>query len=290
MKFKLQTICRPGKAKLRSAFVLLALTFMLYSCTERIDIQNDEAFQKLAVEGYISPSNQYIRLTETSGYFSQQPPAPVSDARVVVTHNNGDFQFSENSEKPGYYYPPEDFSVITEDHYSLVIDLKEAIGGETQFQAEASMPPKSDQIDSINIFYRADFESWIIQLYAYEPPGPNYYVFNAFVNTQPITDSLSRINVTDDRIVDDTYLNGIWVLFLREDEVAVGDTVTLATTSISEDYFRYLNEARTELLPKNPLFSGPPANVRSNITNGALGYFAVFSSVLTSTIVTEKEE
>ena len=107
---------------------------------------------------------------------------------------------------------------------------------------------------------------------------------------EAVTDSLSRIGVTDDRIVDGTYLNGIWVLFLREDEVVVGDEVTLATISISEDYYRYLTEARTELFPKNPLFSGPPANVRSNISNGALGYFAVFSSVLTSTIVKEKEE
>jgi hypothetical protein len=272
-------------------FALMALSIsILVSCTERIDIQTDEEFQKLSVEGYITPSEQSIRLTETSGYFSQEAPAPVQNAVVVVSVDDDDFQFSEDAENPGYYLPPEDFEVKAEATYNLTVDLQEEIGGETNFESEATMPVLVDEVDSINVFYRSDFESWIVQLYAYEPPGPNFYAFTAFVNEEPITDSLSRIGVVDDRIVDGTYLNGIWVLFLREGEVAVGDTVSLATVSISEDYYRYLSEARTELSPNNPLFSGPPANVRSNISNGAIGYFAVFSSVLTSKIITEKEE
>jgi hypothetical protein len=281
-------------SRFRSAvkpFALVVLSIaILSSCTERIDIQTDEEFQKLAVEGYITPSKQSIRLTETSGYFSQEAPAPVRNALVVVSMDDGEYQFSEDAENPGYYLPPEDFEVKAEATYKLDIDLQEAIGGESSFESEATMPVLVDEVDSINVFYRSDFESWIVQLYAYEPPGPNFYAFSAFVNNKPITDSLSRIGAVDDRIVDGTYLNGIWVLFLRENEVAVGDTVSLATISISEDYYRFLSEAQTELSPNNPLFSGPPANVMSNISNGALGYFAVYSSVMTSTIITEKEE
>jgi hypothetical protein len=274
-----------------SSFILVVSTSLIvFSCSERIDIQTDEDFQKLAVEAYLSPYTQVVRLTETSGYFSQQAPKAVRDAVVVITHTDEDYQFSEDPESPGYYIPPEGFIVELEETYKLTIDLKEDIGGESHFESQETMPKPSRDIDSIGIFYRDDFESWIIQLYAYEPPGPNFYAFNAFVNLKAVTDSLSRIGISDDRIVDGTYLNGIWVLFLREDEVSVGDEVTLATISISEDYYRYLSEAQTELFPNNPLFSGPPANVRSNISNGALGYFAVFSSFLSKTIATEKEE
>lgn len=272
----------------RSFLVFIAAAFILQSCTERIDIQSDEEFQKLAVEGYISPDIQLITLTETSGYFSQQAPAPVSEANVVVTENDEIYQFSEDTENPGNYFPPENFTIEPESSYQLTIDLKEEIGGESHFESEATMPVLSDEIDSIRVIYRSDFETWIIKLYAYEPSGPNYYMFTAWVNGEAVTDSLSRIGVADDKIVDGTYMNGIWVLFLKEDEVAVEDTVTMATSSITEDYFRYLTEAQTEMSPKNPFFSGPPANVRSNISNGAVGYFAVFSSAFSTTIVREE--
>ena len=110
-------------------------------------------------------------------------------------------------------------------------------------------------------------------------------MFNAFVNGKAVTDSLSRIGIADDRIVDGLYLNGVYILFLREGEINYGDTLAVSTSSISEDYYRYLSEAKDELNPKNPLFSGPPANVKSNISNGAVGYFAVFSSTFTTSIV-----
>jgi hypothetical protein len=277
------------KNKVSYLVLIFASIIALHSCTERIDIQTDEEFQKLSVEGYLAPERQFIRLTETSGYFSQQAPVPVSEAIVVVSENNEEYQFSEDAENPGYYLPPENFIIEDQSTYKLSINLKEEIGGESFYESEATMPVVSDQVDSVNVFFREDFETWIVQLYAFEPPGPNYYMFNAWVNGEAITDSLSRIGVVDDRIVDGTYLNGIWILFLNEDEVALYDTVVVSTSSISEDYYRYLTEAQTELAPKNPLFSGPPANVRSNISNGAIGYFAVYSSVFRFTIISESD-
>ena len=58
---------------------------------------------------------------------------------------------------------------------------------------------------------------------------------------------------------------------------------------VVEDYFRYITDAQAELFPKIPLFSGPPANVRSNISNGAIGYFAAFDSDSTSNIIKESD-
>jgi hypothetical protein len=289
MKMHLKNILDRSKRFAHHPLLIVAVMFVLHSCTERIDIQTDEEFQKLAVEGYISPERQFVRLTQTSGYFSQQAPAAVRDANVVVTSSDGDFQFSEDAENPGYYMPPENFIIEEQSTYQLRIELAEEIGGESTYESEATMPVRADQIDSVNVFFREDFETWIVQLFAFEPPGPNFYMFNAWVNGEAITDSLSRVGVVDDRIVDGTYLNGIWILFLNEDEVALNDTVVVTTSSITEDYYRYLTEAQTELRPKNPLFSGPPANVRSNISNGAIGYFAVYSSAFSMTIVSESD-
>ncbi len=262
---------------------------VLQACTERIDLATEEEFQKLAVEGYITPEKQEVKLTETSGYFSQMAPKPVREAVVTVSYSTGTFQFNESPDKPGYYYPEDNFEVIQEESYSLSIDLKEPIGGETNFESQATMPRRANAVDSTRAIWREEFETWIIELYAFEPEGPDYYMFNAYVNGVAVTDSLSRTGVADDRIVDGGYLYGIYILFLNEDELEFGDTLTVSTSTISEDYYRYLVEAQTELRPKNPLFSGPPANVKSNISNGALGYFAVYSSFFSTSIVREIE-
>jgi hypothetical protein len=289
MKINHKNILERSQRFAHHTLLIVTSILLLHSCTERIDIQTDEEFQKLAVEGYIAPERQFVRLTETSGYFSQQAPAPVRAASVVVTSNNEDYLFSEDAENPGYYLPPENFIIEEQSTYQLRIDLEEEIGGESTYISEATMPVRADEIDSVNVFFREDFETWIVQLFAYEPPGPNFYMFNAWVTGEAITDSLSRVGVVDDRIVDGTYLNGIWILFLNQDEVAINDTVVVTTSSITEDYYRYLTEAQTELRPKNPLFSGPPANVRSNISSGAIGYFAVYSSAFSMTIVKDPD-
>ena len=259
--------------------------FFIQSCTERIDIQLDTTYQKLAVEGYITHEHQYVKLEKTSGYFSQETPPSVENATVTVTINNEVYQFDENPDQPGYYIPETPLPTTTGTQYKLTIDLPEPVGDETHFESETTMPKLDAIVDSIRVIYRGDFESWVIKLYAYEPPGPDYYMFSAINNGKPLTDSLQRLGISDDKLVDGMYLPGIYVLFLRKDEVDVGDTVTLFTSGISEDYFRYLDEAQQELHPKVPFFSGPPANVRSNITNGALGYFAAFQSIPATKVV-----
>jgi hypothetical protein len=46
---------------------------------------------------------------------------------------------------------------------------------------------------------------------------------------------------------------------------------------ITKEYFEFLIEAQAEISPKTPLFSGPSSNVKSNISNDALGFFTAYS-------------
>lgn len=261
---------------------------LLNSCTERIDIDLQEEFTKLAVEGYVSPGNQvfgYIRLSKTAGYFSNEPAPLVSGATVAVNDGNDIFLFNEDTDNPGYYLPPGDFQGDAEKTYQLKINLAEDIAGETYFEASETMPALSDDIDSIRVVYRSDFEFWAIEFYGYDPPGPNYYMFHALRNGRLITDSISKVNITDDKLVDDVYINGAYVLVFGRTELNPGDHFTLITSSITKAYFDYITELQTEIRPKNPLFSGPPANVSTNLSSGAVGYFAAFPSTYTEALV-----
>lgn len=267
--------------------LLLVMVAVIWSCTERIDIKIDEDFQKLAVEGYVTPDKdfQFVKLTKTSGYFSQEAPEAISDAIVNVDDGAENYQWDESNDKPGYYYPPKGFVVTEKTEYKLTIDLMQEISGASHYEASATMPRFGAIVDSIRVIWRGEFDRWIVKLYAYEPQGPDYYMFNVLRNDTLITDSLSRIQVSDDRLVDGLYLSGIYAQYFYEDELEIGDTVTMITSGISEDYFSFITEAQTELFPKVPILSGPPANIRSNISNGAIGYFTAFSSDTTTTII-----
>ena len=260
---------------------------VIYSCTEKIDIQLDEADVKLAVESYIyaDKDSGFVKLTQTANYFSNQPAQRVSGATVTIEVNGNLYILPENQEDKGFYLTPPNFNVELKDSLFLTIDLQQEIAGESHYKASTYMPNISDQIDSIKVIYREDFDFWILQLYAYDPPGPNFYMFNVLRNDTLVTDSISETFVTDDRLVDDIYINGVYVNFLPGDQLHSGDTVTLITSSITEDYYNFIIELQTEIGYKDPLFSGPPANVSTNLSNGAVGYFSAFPSAYTKYVI-----
>jgi len=261
---------------------------ILSSCTERIDIELEQEYTRLAVEGYVTPGSsvfQYVHLTTTAGYFSNEPPPQLSGATVSIETGSEVYLFHEEEGNPGYYLPPVGFSGEIEKTYHLKIDLANEIAGEKHFEAQETMPLLSDDIDSIRIIYRSDFEIWAVKFYGYDPPGPNYYMFNAVVNGIFITDTVSKVGLTDDRLVDDSYINGAYVMVLDKSQLNPGDHFTLITSSITKEYFDYITELQTEVSIKVPLFSGPSANVSTNFNNGAVGYFATFPSTTTDYIV-----
>ncbi len=52
------------------------------------------------------------------------------------------------------------------------------------------------------------------------------------------------------------------------------------------DFYNYIIALQTETHISVPLFSGPPANLPGNISNGALGFFRAYSNSYGYTIFT----
>lgn len=269
--------------------LLLMLASTLNSCTERIDIELEEGSIKLAVEGYIAPNDNknYIRLTESANYFANEPAPTISNAVIELNDGTNTFMLQEDALQPGMYMFPDTFNAIQEHTYDVKINLAEEVGGYLDYTSSAYMPRLSDDIDSISVEYNTNFEFWMVRLYALEPPGPDYYMFNALRNDTLITDTISDVSIVDDELFDGNYMNGVTVMGFGKDDLTPGDKLTLILSNISEDYYNYIIEVQSELNPNVPIFSGPPANVRSNINNGAVGYFAAYPSAFSSTIVKE---
>ncbi len=268
-------------------FITIALVVGITSCTERIDIELEEDFIKLAVEGYITPEtgSRYIRLTETSGYFSNKPAPSVSNATVNVDNGTESYTLQEDAVKSGTYIFPEEFVGEPETNYQLTIELSEEIGGQTNYKAAAYMPRRFDDIDSITVEFNPNFKFWMVNIYAMEPPGKDFYMFNGLLNDILITDTISQVTVSNDELIDGNYLNGVTVMGFSEEDIKPGDKFTLILSTITEDYYNYIIELQTEISMNIPIFSGPPANVSTNVDNGAVGYFAAYPSTYSSTIV-----
>ncbi len=284
---------------MKSKFQLILSLFVAFSvfssCTETIDLELDETFTRLVVDGQISTDTlaHQIMLSKSASYFSNSEPPIVSGAELLLDDGNQILSLTENPAGSGYYYTPEDYSGQPGNTYKLNIHLPEAIGEVSNFEATSIMATTAYRLDSIGLEYREPFGFWMVMLYAYDPPTTDFYQLDAFRNGVILTDTASRTSISDDRLFNGNNTNGTTVMFLYDDEVQLGDTITLLMSAINKEYFEFLIELRNETGFSNPLFGGPPANISSNLKEGGLGYFgtkksARFSLVVDESIIQEK--
>ncbi len=264
---------------LRNIIFILLACVLVFSCTKRVDIPLKSGNIKLVVEGYLfgNDSVSWIRLTKTSGYFSDEPPPPVSYAQVVVSHNTQQWQLTESSTMPGVYLLTDSsFHLIASDTYKLMIHLQNPIGKQSIFESQTVVPPLRIHIDSLEVGFAPDFKKWMIRYFGQDKPGKDYYLFNSLVNGKIVTDSILQKIVRQDVFFDGRYIYGAVVQILNEQVLKNGDHYTLLASDITEEYYDYLTSLQDEVGNKNPLFSGPPSNAKGNISNGALGFFTSF--------------
>jgi hypothetical protein len=266
---------------------IFSLALFLVSCTEKIDIQLDDSYTRLVVEGNITneTSEQSIRLTSSAPYFSNQPAPPVTGATVSI--NDGTNTFILNEKEPGLYVTTPDFAGTPGRTYTLNIELKEAINNLTTYTSSCYMNDVV-QSDSIGIEFHDDWGKgiWEVKWYAQEPAGEDYYLFRVLKNDTLYADSLKNWFAVDDRFLDGNYTNGIGVWYfwkMRHQEVNPGDKITLKVCGITKDYKRFVEFTRQAIDYQSPMFSGPPANVPGNISGGAIGYFAAYAVSYSST-------
>jgi len=268
---------------------------LLSSCTERIDVKLGETYDRLIVEGNITTDTieHSFYLSKTSSYFANQPSPKISGASILLEDDLGNTTKLTETE-PGHYITPNNFFGIPERTYQVQIDLNESIGENKSFEASSKLV-SVNPIDSIGIAFnkfmgRHGF--WFVKLYAKDPAGvENYYMFRVFNNGQLLSDTLDKVSLTDDRLFDGNYTYGIGVAYFEHVDdkppFKIGDTVVLQMSGLTKEQFVYLNEVIRATSFQNPMFGGPPANVKGNINHGAFGYFGAYSTTYSSLIITE---
>lgn len=266
--------------------ILILLTIGLESCTEIVEIELDSTYRRLVVYGEITSDSVHhqVELTSSSDYFLNEPAPKVSGALVELAFDDELITLEENDTLPGIYLIPDAFRGIPGETYSLTIrqvDIDED-GVDEVYQAESTMPGGLI-LDSINLsYFKSPFASgYQVLMYALDPPSREWYSFKIWKNSDLLTDTLIKYSVQPDDFINGIYIFGLPVGFLSDDDpreaLIEGDTVTFELNSIDENYYNFVVDAQLEIFGNNPLFSGPPANVRSNIKEGGQGIFTAFS-------------
>ncbi len=267
-------------------WLMLIAGLGLSACTEIIDIELDSTYTRLVVYGTITTDSVHhqVQLSTSSDFFSNMPSPPISNARVELEFDDNLIRLLEQDTIPGLYLTPIAFRGIPQTNYKLHISQVDVDGdGNVDSYHSESIMPDVPQLDSINLrYFLTPFVSgYQVLMYGQDPPSRNWYNFKLWRNSTLLSRLLSDLFVQTDDFYNGTYIYGLPVGFVADDdpeEAALpGDTITFELNSIEQTYYNFIVDSQLEIAGNNPLFSGPSANIRSNIDNGALGVFAAYS-------------
>jgi len=282
------------KRAYRTGFLALILGIGLGACTEVIDIELDSTFQRLIVYGSVTTDSIHhgIELSASSDYFSNAPSPKISDARVELKFDGNSMLLEEHDTIPGLYLTPIAFRGTPLTTYTLNLSQIDVDGDGSfeSYMAESTMPD-IPQLDSIGLLYfDSPFVSgYQVSTYFLNPPSREWYGFKIKRNQYLLSERISDYSVQPDDFFNGTYIFGLPVGFLSDDNpieaIIPGDTVTFELQSIQQDYFNFVVDAQLEIAGNNPLFSGPSSNIRSNIDNQGKGIFTALSIGRVSIVV-----
>ena len=283
-------------------FTMIALV----SCTAPIDINTRDSEPVIVIYGIITDEYkyQYIRITSSSPYFDEKANLAILNAKVSVTSSTGD-KILFIGEKDGYYISEKLFEGIPGVTYHLEVEVDFNNDGFTEiYEAETTIHPvvPFDSVD-ITLIDIMGYRHFSLNLYMYEPPETdNYYLFKFFINDSLSNNMISEFIVTEDEMYNGAYMSGISLYYFEDatDEknltapnadvendyfVYPGDKIRLQVLNIEKGYYNFINECISEKYGENPFFGGPPSNITTNLSNGAIGYFSGYCIQEKNTIV-----
>jgi len=282
---------------MKKTIYFTAFTLMLLGCREKIEWPLDSTYQRLVVEGSISTdtTSHTVILSKSTDAYGRQPIEYISGAMVTISDSIQTFYLSEDPQQKGHYRTQPNVYGVVGRTYTLTIEQVDIDGDGTYetYTAVTRMvkPFRLDYLKLIPFQFSTRAKGHLLQVYGQVPEERTQYMLHVYKNNQLITDSIHEVPTTNN--IDTNYVYGDIFLFFndqQEDErIAPNDTIMLEMLAIDLDYYNFLRGVDEEYGPKSPLFSGPSANIPTNVqpSSKAMGYFAAFAISRASIINTK---
>jgi len=278
----------------KRALYIILLALVAISCTEKIKLKLDTTYTRVVVDGNIqSDTGVYqVAITKSADYFSNEPVPRVVNAGVTLSDGVNTFILHETVKgASGIYATDSGFAGRPGKNYTLHVDLPEAVAGITNVEASSMLYPVT-RLDSIGAVFEPDWGKegvWMVKLWAQEPGNEtNYYLFNLYRNGKLMSDTITKKVVSDDLFYNGSYMNGIDVFYLNNANkwatIYPGDTIMLQMSGITKEYYDFINQVAMSGF-NIPFFTGPPANIKGNVSKGGVGFFAAYSNSYAKVVV-----
>lgn len=259
--------------------LLLFVLITAVSCTEEIPLDLDDSYNRLVVEAYLSTDTtaHEVVLSKSTSYFDPSTIEYVSNADVYIENSDKSVKIllTESSSQIGHYYTPDNSYGVVNETYTLHInDVDIDDNGDFEEYTAMSQIKEVIYLDSISAVYRTVMGEQGFTLYgsAQEPATVgDYYMWRYYVNNVLSTDTLRESIFQDDAIFNGNYLADFEMAFIQD--AVSGDTLRVESQSITKEYYEFVISFMLETEWSAGAFGGPPANIKTNISNGAIGYF-----------------
>lgn len=265
-------------------YLLIILSFAtLTACTEEIDLNLEVLAPKPVISGILSPIEQWVELSTSSAYLKDSSKYPISSATVSIVAEGVTYEMVERTEKKGFYQPVFDIPIVEGKEYKLTVQADFGGKGTIETFTSSCIVPQTPVLDSITITAMRtpgnDETLLFVMLFYQDFVGQDYYLTKTYVNDK-VANALNSYGLQDNPRTDGIYVrNRIAAVLSKhpnsENPIGSGDVVRIDFSGITKEYYNFLYGAMEESSGRNPLFSGPPANIVGNISNGALGVFSV---------------
>ncbi|MDR3666467.1 MAG: DUF4249 domain-containing protein [Ignavibacteriaceae bacterium] len=257
--------------------ILLSITVISFNCQKVVSIDLNAANPKLVIDANITDqSGPYnIILSKSGDYFEPILTfPPVSNAKVIVSDDLGRIDTFKESSVAGIY---KSSTLIGQSKRTYFLNVT----AEGNSYSAVSYMPEKVKIDSL--FYikrlgsRFDEAGYDIYVMFKDPPElGNYYRLNVHAGYLVPSDSVDgrRYRLYSDKL---TNGNEMEERIRAGRLVVTGDTITVDLLSIDKATYDYFNTLRDILTSEGAATSLAPANPNTNLSNGALGYFAAYT-------------
>jgi hypothetical protein len=265
---------------MRSIIILSFVAFILISCDEPIHLELDQTPSKIVIEGLVTnrPGYQHVKITRSVDFYSTGKTPRVTDAVVTVKDDLGEtvnFLHNPNNhaDSAGIYIPVTSFTGKIGRTYTLTVNIDDQVFEATdELFSVAPMDSlnyqvNEDEVDDPN----EEGKIYELLMYMREPQDQeNFYLFKFYRN-----DSLTYYSETDVYTSDDELLAEELEGVPSPVYYGLNDTSMVEIYSVSRVGYVYYTDLSTILNTDGGMFGPIPASPRTNLSNGALGFFQV---------------
>ena len=255
------------------------------ACTEAIDVDlNEGENNRLVVAGEISnePGPYSVRLTRSTSYFYNQPAPAELGATVTISDGEQTFVLLDE-DNDGTYWTDSSALGIPGRTYTLNIKLT---NGE-EYEAVDHMPIPN-RFDTI-------YYEYINEEYGMTLPEYHYFFYATFTEQKGVDDCYLIYVYFNDSCYNSKFEDIKWAfagsrydgcgLFenvqicdANEDSIPKKPEARFDLYSVSSEYHQFIKDISDETFGNATILQGPPANIYTNVSNGALGFFCAKST------------